>query len=362
MPLSRSLQVGLALGACASLVLAGSADAETPSKPSVIADGPSYITSMDHDGVHLYWGEEPLAAEGKGGLFRAITPNGRVEALWAGASVSNVVVTGDLVLFTTGMDKRLSAISKNGGEARLVVDTDTIAQDIGISGGGGITGLGRVEDRIVLALTPFGKCRDNAGAIVTIALDGRDLKVLTRACPAALSVDGIDLVWREWGKEKAEGGREDDTIFRMSVHDRKPIVVAKAQVYLQPVIVGGVVFYVEEAVAPDGFSGIMRAEANKKPTRFAPGVSASLSTDGVDLYAHEQPFGTKLFQYDPKTGAARLLVDRKGLTRVHALLGEAAYSVCELGKRCSLEYVGGVTLPQDFDIDLEALEREMQEP
>ena len=125
MPLSCYNQVRLALGACASLVLVEAANAETPSTPSVIAEVPSYITSMDHDGVHLYWGEEPLAAERKGGLFRAITPNGRVEALWSGASVSNVFVTGDLVLFTTGMDKRLSSISKNGGETRLVVDTDT---------------------------------------------------------------------------------------------------------------------------------------------------------------------------------------------------------------------------------------------
>ena len=179
----------------------------------------------------------------------------------------------------------------------------------------------------------------------------------TRACPRDFAVDDDFVFWRDWGKKGADGKRTPDRVMKLAWHGPgKPEVAASAELYLDPVVLGDSIYFVDEHLGKDGIAGVMRvAKRGGKSVRIVPNASVKLLTDGLALYGLEPTTG-KVHHYDPATGEPKLVLEQKGLSKVEVILSELYFSVCDPPKHCALmEHGANLELTHDVELDEELI-------
>lgn len=302
-----------------------------------LVDVPSYITGLVADDDNVYWGEQRFDDPGKGGLYRRNRDNNKVEALWTERGIDMVRLAASEVFFVSRMGSTLTAYAKATGEVRVVLDDAGLDAAVGTDGTYGIEDYQVVGDQLVVAISTFGPCKDDSGALVSLPSAGGPAKVLARGCLNELSIADGFAYWRVWGPKSDDGKRGPDKIVRVALKGGKVETLVTASLYLDPVALNGAVYYVDDAMA----GGVVRYDLRtKKSTLLVPYASVRLVTDGKNLYGID-PFKGTLDRYDvadkPTGGKPERVTEVKGLSLVAFDLIKVFYSACDAPKHCELE-------------------------
>lgn len=320
---------------------------EMPPGARELADMPAYVTGLAANDASVFWGTQSFADASAGGIYRVDVVTGAETELWTGRAVGQVRVGAADVFFTYEMDGKLAALDRGaaaGAAARDLVDAKALAEAAGMTDPANvrIADFAVAGDRLVVAVSPFGPCRDAAGAIVTTALDGTGPRLVAKTCPSPLSVDATHVYWREWGKKKEDGTRDLDRVVRAplapSGAPAAPQVLVSAKLYLDPVVVGDDVFYCDETERKEGLGGLVKVpKAGGKPKLVVPNVSWRLARHptGPALLAID-PIKNTLAVLDPKSGSSTSVPEAQGIQRITTHGFDLYFSVCDAPTRCVL--------------------------